>query len=348
MDTIQDLNYGVALPESDQTDWSCVPSDEHPYPVILLHGLFAPAFKSWRIMARRLSDIGYCVYQLKYGMFPDFETLGGISDIRESAKELDTFITKVLATTHAQKVDLIGHSEGPVVARWYLKYLDRQGQEQEQQEQKQDGEVNIQDEQQQQQQHVRKEREGRVRSLVSIAPVGKGTSVNGILAMIKVLGIYESLAGIVQPYCAACVQILEGSDLLQQLYGQDGLQAEVEGVRYLNIVTSRDNVVTPFTNGVMTIPDESSKEVVKERQDTANKVQVNSSHPRPRSSSLLQNLVIENHCAYNSVHSDHCGIFQSPFAFHATNAFLSSDGLSSTLDTNNVIPCTLDPESDAS
>lgn len=44
----------------------------------------------------------------------------------------------------------------------------------------------------------------------------------------------------------------------------------------------------------------------------------------------LHNLVIENHF----------GIFQSPFVFYATNAFLSS--VSGTLDAT--IPCTLDPD----
>ncbi|KAG0378778.1 hypothetical protein BGX24_002817 [Mortierella sp. AD032] len=326
VDTIQSLNFGVAQPESDQTNWSCVPSQEHPYPVIMLHGLFAPGFESWRTMAKRLSDVGYCVYQLKYGMLPGFKTLGGISDIRESAKELDTYITKVLDTTHAKKVDLIGHSEGTVVARWYLKFLDRQGQVQ-----------------QQEQEQEQQEREGRVRSLVSIAPVGKGTSAKGLLSMTKVLGVFDDLAEVVQPLCAACVQLLEGSDLLQQLYGQDGLKGEVEEVRYLNIITSRDDMVTPFTNGVMAIPDESQMEVVTEQEDTTSKVQV-----RPRSSSLMQNLVIENYCDYNPDHSNHFGIFQSPFAFHATNTFLSSADSSSMLDTNNILPCTLDPESPAS
>ena len=54
-------------------------------------------------------------------MIPGFETIGGLAVIRDSAKELGTYITKVLAITSfpsTQKVDLIGHSEGTVVARY--------------------------------------------------------------------------------------------------------------------------------------------------------------------------------------------------------------------------------------
>ncbi|KAF8927966.1 hypothetical protein BGZ47_001881 [Haplosporangium gracile] len=309
-DIFQSFNNGISSPESNQTDWSCQLTEEHPNPVIMLHGLISPAFKSWRIMARRLSEAGYCVYKLKYGMIPGFDTMGGLSDIRDSAKELDTFITKVLSSSpSAQKVDLIGHSEGTVVARYYLKFLDGQDPSQPQH---------------QQEKKILQERERRVRSLVSIAPVGKGTSVQGLLSMTQDLGVFDFLAEIVQQYCVACVQLLEDSELMQALYGEDGLQGEVPGVRYLNIVTSRDDIVTPFTNGVMTIS---------EAPESTDAVKVKVEALR------LQNLVIENHCGINPDYSNHFGIFQSPFAFHATNAFLSSNP--NTLDAT--IPCTLNP-----
>lgn len=260
-------------------------------------------------------------------MIPGFETMGGLTDIRKSAKELDAFITKVIATTSSpstQKVDLIGHSEGTVVARYYLKFLDRQGQPQ----QKNEEEEGSTDET-----TTNQERPGRVRSLVSIAPVGKGTSVQGLLSMTQVLGVFDFLADAVQQYCAACVQLLEDSELMKSLYGDDGLQGEVPGVRYLNIVTSRDEMVTPFTNGVMTIP-----EAPESTSTDVTRVEVEAEAP------WLQNLVIENHCDFNVEHSSHFGIFQSPFAFHATNAFLSSD--SGALDAT--IPCTLDPDTSSS
>lgn len=255
-------------------------------------------------------------------MIPGFETLGGLSDMSESAKELDAFIQKVLTATAAtsstssapiQKVDIVAHSAGTVVARYYLKFLDRQG---------------IQQQQQQDEEEPLQERPGRVRSLVSIAPVGKGTSVQGFLAMMRVLGIYDFLANFVQKYCVACLQLLEGSEFMQRLYGDDGLQGEVPGVRYLNVITSRDEAVTPFINGVMSIPEPPK---FNEAFGVA--------RTEVEASPQLQNLVIENHCAFNPNQSHHCGLFQSPFALYATNAFLSSD--SGAIDTD--IPCTFNP-----
>ena len=64
--------------------------------------------------------------------------------------------------------------------------------------------------------------------------------------MMQVLGVFDFLADAVQQYCSTCVQLLEGSELIKALYGDDGLQGEVLSVRYLNIVTSRDAMVTPL------------------------------------------------------------------------------------------------------
>jgi len=50
-------------------------------------------------------------------MVPNLDDVGGLTDIRDSAKELDTFVDKVLEATGATQVDLIGHSEGTVVPR---------------------------------------------------------------------------------------------------------------------------------------------------------------------------------------------------------------------------------------
>ncbi|KAF9175603.1 hypothetical protein BGX21_003205 [Mortierella sp. AD011] len=47
-----------------------------------------------------------------------------MTDMYASAKELSRFVDKVLKTTGATKVDIVGHSEGPVLSRLYFKYLD--------------------------------------------------------------------------------------------------------------------------------------------------------------------------------------------------------------------------------
>lgn len=47
----------------------------------------------------------------------------GTADIRVSAASLDRFVDNVRATTGAQKVDLIGHSQGGLTSRYYIKSL---------------------------------------------------------------------------------------------------------------------------------------------------------------------------------------------------------------------------------
>jgi triacylglycerol esterase/lipase EstA (alpha/beta hydrolase family) len=83
-------------------------------PVIVVNGLFGVGFAYEPLVARLRAD-GYRVW--------DFElpTLG-TQDIRLSAQALDTFADAVRAQTGASKVDLVGHSEGGLVARTYVKY----------------------------------------------------------------------------------------------------------------------------------------------------------------------------------------------------------------------------------
>lgn len=57
-----------------------------------------------------------------------FELPGlGVGDIVESSVALDAFVGQVLADTGAAEVDLVGHSQGGLVARYYVKYLGGDG-----------------------------------------------------------------------------------------------------------------------------------------------------------------------------------------------------------------------------
>ncbi|KAF9956887.1 hypothetical protein BGZ70_009732, partial [Mortierella alpina] len=275
----------------DYTNWSCQPSKDGANPVILLHGLMAsPPYKSTAYMAERLTQSGYCVYQLLYGMksvgfgLPEY---GGMSDIRESAKELSAFVEKVLDSAGASQVDLIAHSEGTVVARWYVKFLDG---------------------------------DKKARSVISVSPVGRGTTLQGVLDVSEVFGGFlKSFESLVEGVCPACVQLLEGSELLQELYADE--QETVPGVRYLNILTREDQIVTPYTNGEMKLGDfhGNTHTNASTTMETACAAQKQQQLQYPS-----QNVILEDYCPGPLAnYSNHFALFHSPFAATAAEALLA-------------------------
>jgi triacylglycerol lipase len=94
----------------------CEPKARHPYPVVLVHGTFETMEQNWAVLSPRLKEKGYCVFALNYGN-------RGLSRIGESARELDVFVDHVLAYTGAGKVSLVGHSQGGMMPRYWIKYL---------------------------------------------------------------------------------------------------------------------------------------------------------------------------------------------------------------------------------
>jgi pimeloyl-ACP methyl ester carboxylesterase len=94
---------------------SSVPKD----PVIIVGGTFVVdpvADVYYAPLRTRLANAGYRAY---IWAIPD----AGFDDIGTSAASLASFVDQVLANTGAERVDLIGHSQGGLVARHYVKYL---------------------------------------------------------------------------------------------------------------------------------------------------------------------------------------------------------------------------------
>ena len=122
------LGYSHTSPSASPpgaNDWSCRPSAAHPRPVVLVHGTFADMSNSWQAISPLLANHGYCVFALNYGAHGGSEQLGvyGVGDIAESAAQLAAFVDRVLGATGAGRVDLVGHSQGGMMPRYYLKYL---------------------------------------------------------------------------------------------------------------------------------------------------------------------------------------------------------------------------------
>lgn len=83
-------------------------------PVIIVNGTFGPAF-FYEPLAARLRADGYHVSIFEL-------TNLGTGDIARTARDLNAFADRVRAQTGASKVDLVGHSQGGLVARQYIKF----------------------------------------------------------------------------------------------------------------------------------------------------------------------------------------------------------------------------------
>ncbi|GED99734.1 hypothetical protein nbrc107696_01810 [Gordonia spumicola] len=117
----------VAPPGAD--DWSCKPKAGQN-PVVLLHGTWENAYDNWAAFAPALKKAGYCVFTPNYGRTDllDIGGLGtilpgsnGVAKVSRSAEQIDPYITKVLSATGASKIDLIGHSQGGLLGRYWMK-----------------------------------------------------------------------------------------------------------------------------------------------------------------------------------------------------------------------------------
>jgi triacylglycerol lipase len=71
---------------------------------------------SWNLISPELAAKGYCVYALDYGD-------RGRGPIEDSAAQLSDFVDTVLETSGANKVAIIGHSQGGMMPRYYMKFL---------------------------------------------------------------------------------------------------------------------------------------------------------------------------------------------------------------------------------
>jgi len=103
-------------PPLGANDWTCRPTADHPEPAVIVHGTFGDQKSLLDDLSLALVQHGYCVYSLDYGN-------RGTGPIEDSAQQLKDFVDQVLAATGAAKVELVGHSQGGMMPRYYIKNL---------------------------------------------------------------------------------------------------------------------------------------------------------------------------------------------------------------------------------
>jgi triacylglycerol esterase/lipase EstA (alpha/beta hydrolase family) len=194
-------------------NWSCKPSAAHPQPVILVHGTFGDMSDSWQALSPLLYDKGYCVFGLNYGSYDASGSLGvyATGDIATSAQQLSAFVDKVLAAAAASRVDLVGHSQGGMMPRYYIKNLGGAD---------------------------------KVKTLVGLAPSNHGTTLDGLFTLASYFpGSNASFTD-----CPACAQQEAGSPFITSLNAGGETDATVN---YTVIESDNDEVVTPYTSAFL-------------------------------------------------------------------------------------------------
>jgi triacylglycerol esterase/lipase EstA (alpha/beta hydrolase family) len=97
-------------------DWDCEPTAARPTPVILVHGTIGDRRNLLERLSRSIKDAGSCVFSLDYGN-------RGLGEISASARELKRYTQRVLRATGAEKVSMVGHSQGGMMPRYFIKFL---------------------------------------------------------------------------------------------------------------------------------------------------------------------------------------------------------------------------------
>lgn len=163
-----------------------------------------------------LKNQGFCVYHFNYGNLTGsphmpFQSLAGI---QSAAHDLKRGIDRVRARTGAEKVDLVGWSQGGgMTPHYYTKFL---------------GGSEV------------------VDRLIGIVPGNHGTSGSSLIyarEMIPPLG--RAAFGLVEELTPAFPEQAECSPLVDVIYGNGDTKP---GVRYISIATQYDQILTPYTN----------------------------------------------------------------------------------------------------
>jgi pimeloyl-ACP methyl ester carboxylesterase len=182
----------------------CTPSAAHPRPVILVNGTFSNMTDDWSGLGPTLANAGYCVYDAAIGGDPHslIQTTGPVTT---SVQQIASLVDQVRASTGAATVDLVGHSQGGLIAEYYTKFYGA----------------------------------GKVSNLVGLSPTTHGTTLDGLATL---AGFFPGALDLVGTACPACADQTPGSQVITNL--NSGPVAR-PGVNYTIVETHNETVVTP-------------------------------------------------------------------------------------------------------
>ncbi|HEY6798403.1 MAG TPA: alpha/beta fold hydrolase [Kineosporiaceae bacterium] len=204
----------------------------HPgrLPVILVHGTWENQHDNWVAGAPLLFNAGFCVYSFNYGG-PPGAPFAATRSIPASAAELGIFIDKVRAVTGSNQVDILGHSQGGSMPRYYVKFLPQAW-------------------------TGRSFGQGvpKIRHLIALSPSNHGTTLDGLVKLGQLTGTIGAVNTFVLPQAAIDQEIGSGVTLKMNTCPGGRPNADVcagDKVNYTNIETVGDEVITPFRHAFL-------------------------------------------------------------------------------------------------
>lgn len=186
-----------------EDDWRARPGVSRPWPVVLIHGTGATK-GDWQELGAELRGDGWAVFAAEFGE-------RATSVIEESAAQVGAYVEAVLQVTGADRAILVGHSQGGVLARYWMRMLGGAD---------------------------------RVRHLVCLGTPNHGTTMGGIISPVIHTQIAENIMrSIVHSWFGPSgFQQISGHPLIESLNAGGDLE---EGVTYTCIATRADTVVQP-------------------------------------------------------------------------------------------------------
>lgn len=186
--------------------WQAKPTLDRPYPTILVHGTISSK-NVWQNLVLRLREDNFVVFAPDYGVH-------GTQDVPTSAADVGAYIEQVLNATGAEQVDIVGHSQGGLLARYWINELGG---------------------------------EDYVHHLVSLGSPHHGTTLPGMLGGMFSNELTQRMAAaaVRRVFGAAGMQQVIGSSLLETLAASPDVRPHI---RYTNLATRNDTTVVPHTH----------------------------------------------------------------------------------------------------
>ncbi|AJE31917.1 triacylglycerol lipase precursor [Corynebacterium humireducens NBRC 106098 = DSM 45392] len=204
--TKPDLPLAARIPARGhfEDDWRARPTPERPWPVILIHGT-GDTNGIWQNLAVDLRADGWAVFAPEFGH-------RCTDRVEESAEQVGAYIDAVLQVTGARQVVLVGHSQGGILARYWMRVLDGAP---------------------------------KVRHLVTLGVPNHGTTMGGMLSGMTSTRIGESMltSAISSWFGPSGFQLITGHPLLDEINADGPVE---EGVGYTNIATRFDTIIQPL------------------------------------------------------------------------------------------------------